>query len=101
MLAAGLGGAITGVVLAAIGRHEKNVANGHAVDAMNYYNDAVGSLGGTCQKPAAALPQVEPTPPPEKADKAAKPSDVPTLDEIRNPPPEKPKGSTPTPPDSI
>jgi hypothetical protein len=97
ILAAGLGGAITGVILAAIGRHEKNVANGHAVDAMNYYNDAVGSRGGTCKKPPPQLPEVEPTPPPPPASAppAAPPADVPTLEEIRNPPPEKPKKSDP------
>lgn len=95
ILLAGLGGAITGVVLAAIGRHERNVANGNAVDAMNYYNDAVGSRGGTCRKPAPELPEVEPTPPPPSSAtptaKPAPPADVPTLEEIRNPPAEKPK----------
>ena len=43
---------------------ERNVANGHAVDAMNYYNDAVGSLGATCkdlkyQQPAVVIEPLE------------------------------------------
>ncbi len=50
--AAWLGGgvaiAITGTVLAGLGRKYRNSANGHAVDAMNFYNDSVGSLGATC-----------------------------------------------------
>lgn len=63
ILGIGAAAAITGVVLAAIGRNQKNIANGHAVDAMNYYNDEVGSYGGTCRQPAAPLPQVEPVRP--------------------------------------
>jgi hypothetical protein len=51
ILAAGLGVSVTGLILAAIGKHEKTVANGHSLDAMNYYNDAVGSRGGTCDSP--------------------------------------------------
>lgn len=50
-----IGGALavgaTGIVLAAVGRGYKNDANGHAIDAMNYYNDAVGVRGGTCKAP--------------------------------------------------
>jgi hypothetical protein len=44
----GAGVAVAGVVLAAVGRLERNRANGRAVDAVNFYDDAVGSLGGTC-----------------------------------------------------
>ncbi len=89
-LAIGLSGAITGVVLAAIGRAQKPNANGHAVDAMNYYNDEVGSRGGTCKKPAPKLEEVEPLPP-EPAKKDPKPNDkpdpeIPSLEEIRNAP---------------
>lgn len=32
-------------------------ALGHAVDAMNYYNDQVGSLGATCREPTYVTPQ--------------------------------------------
>ncbi len=39
--AAGLGFAIAGHAL-------RPRANGHAIDAHNFYNDAVGSLGATC-----------------------------------------------------
>lgn len=31
-------------------------AKGHAIDAMNYYNDAKGSLGQTCDEPRTAAP---------------------------------------------
>jgi hypothetical protein len=60
----GAGGAlaVTGVVLAAVGRLERNRANGHAVDAVNFYDDAVGSLGATC----ADLTYPQPTPPPAR-----------------------------------
>jgi hypothetical protein len=37
-----------GIVFGALARRAKNDANGHAIDAMNYYNDAVGSQGGSC-----------------------------------------------------
>ncbi|MFO0593040.1 MAG: hypothetical protein U0441_36195 [Polyangiaceae bacterium] len=82
-LALGLTGAITGVVLAAIGRGQKPVANGHAVDAMNYYNDAVGSRGGTCKKPAADLPEREVVPVQDSPEKKVDPK----LDEDRGPSP--------------
>ncbi|MBK8251953.1 MAG: phage holin family protein [Polyangiaceae bacterium] len=66
ILGVGVFAAVTGVVLAAIGRNQKNVANGNAVDAMNYYNDAVGSYGGTCKAPPKELPTVEPTAKPKR-----------------------------------
>ena len=47
-LGAGVGAAIVGALFAGLGRLHRNRANGHAVDAMNFYNDAVGSLGATC-----------------------------------------------------
>jgi len=47
-LGSGIGAAVVGVVFAAIGRLERNAANGHAVDAINFYDDAVGSLGKSC-----------------------------------------------------
>jgi hypothetical protein len=88
VLAAGLTGAITGVILAAIGRGQKPTANGHAVDAMNYYNDEVGSRGGTCRKPAPKLEEVEPLPPdpPAKKPKAKPDPETPDLDKDRGTP---------------
>ncbi len=47
-LGAGIGSAVAGTVFAGFGRLLKNSANGHAVDALDYYNDAVGSLGASC-----------------------------------------------------
>lgn len=103
VLGLGLTAAVTGVILAAIGRHEKPVANGHAIDAMNYYNDEVGSRGGTCKRPAAPLPEVE-APKPAKTEKKA-PDDKKSpddkleklLDEQRKPDDER-KPTTPTTP---
>jgi hypothetical protein len=51
LLGAGVALGITGVVLAASSLGPKNRANGHAVDAVNFYNDEIGSLGGTCRAP--------------------------------------------------
>jgi hypothetical protein len=47
-LGSGLGAAALGAIFAGVGRLYRNRANGHAVDAINFYNDAVGSLGATC-----------------------------------------------------
>jgi hypothetical protein len=47
-LGTGVGVAAVSVVLTGAGRALRNRANGHAVDAMNYYNDVVGALGATC-----------------------------------------------------
>ncbi len=58
-LGSGLAAGALGLTLSAVSWREKNQANGHAIDAMNYYNDAVGSLGATCQDlryPPAAGP---------------------------------------------
>ena len=55
-----------GTTLAGLSHRLKNHANGHAVDAVNYYNDAVGSLGATCDDlryPAPAGPGPDPAPP--------------------------------------
>jgi hypothetical protein len=59
-LGAGLATAGVGLVFVGIGRLSRNSANGHAVDAINFYNDSVGSLGATCadlRYPAPAGPQ--------------------------------------------
>lgn len=71
-IGAGVASAVLGLVFAITARALKNSANGHAVDAMNYYNDAVGSLGATCDDltyPPSAGPlpgyaPEEPPPPP-------------------------------------
>jgi hypothetical protein len=59
ILGAGLGVSALGITFAAMSRTFRNQAHGHAVDALNYYNDAVGSHGGSCDAPlppAALLP---------------------------------------------
>ncbi len=48
LLGAGLGVAVLGIVLAGASRSAGNQAHGNAIDAINYYNDAVGSVGGSC-----------------------------------------------------
>ena len=48
LLGAGLGVAVLGIVLAGASRSAGNQAHGNAIDAVNYYNDAVGSVGGSC-----------------------------------------------------
>ena len=68
----GLALATVGAVLSGLGQRMRNSANGHAIDAMNFYNDAVGSLGATCDDlrypppagPAPEVPAQEPLPPP-------------------------------------
>lgn len=47
-LGAGVGSGTLGAVFSGTSYLLRNRANGHAVDALNYYNDAVGSLGATC-----------------------------------------------------
>jgi hypothetical protein len=82
LLMAGVGAEVLGLILAGIGRQYKVNANGHAVDAMNFYNDQVGSLGGSCSQaaPGARTPPVEaPAAPAEPAepDDAAPPANAP------------------------
>ncbi len=58
-LGGGLAAGAVGLTLSALSWREKNQANGHAIDAMNHYDDAVGSLGASCQDlryPPAAGP---------------------------------------------
>jgi hypothetical protein len=77
LVGAALGVAVVATLFAGMARLKKNSANGHAVDAMNYYNDAVGSLGATCDDlrypapqpmpeaaPPPAMPEAPPPPPP-------------------------------------
>jgi hypothetical protein len=60
-LGAGVGTAGLAVLAGGLSRMLRNRANGQAVDAMNIYNDSVGSLGATCDDltypPPAARPQ--------------------------------------------
>ena len=71
LLIAGVGAEVLGLILAGVGRQYKVDANGHAVDAMNFYNDEVGSRGGSCSQPAPVAP-----PPPVEAPAAAPPDDA-------------------------
>lgn len=63
ILGAGVAVAVTAVVLGALSRQAKENANGHAFDALNHYNDAVGSLGATCDD-LTYPPPAGPAPPP-------------------------------------
>jgi hypothetical protein len=77
LLGSGVAVGLVGITLALISRGLKNSANGHATDAVNYYNDDVGFHGGSCSfeklEPRrvvvpAAIPepvQEPPAPPPE------------------------------------
>ncbi len=56
LLGTGLAVAVLGIVLAGASRSAGNQAHGNAIDAINYYNDAVGSVGGSCAAQAGAPP---------------------------------------------
>lgn len=101
-LLGGLGAEIVGLVLTAVGRTMKVDANGHAVDAVNYYNDAVGSRGGRCGPNGAEIPK------PPVAEAAPQPAaDGPIYPvpagQLPPPPPVKPwpVQTAPAPPDRI
>lgn len=64
LLLGGIGVEVIGLVMTAVGRATKIDAHGHAVDAVNYYNDAVGSLGGRCGPRGAEMPQTQYVDPP-------------------------------------
>lgn len=69
----GLAADVVGLSFAILSWRSKNHANGHAIDAMNYYNDRVGSLGATCddlahQAPLAPMPAAVTTPAPNQFD---------------------------------
>ncbi|HNN97929.1 MAG TPA: hypothetical protein PKI03_36950, partial [Pseudomonadota bacterium] len=84
-----------GLTLSIVSWRLKNHANGHAHDAVNFYNDSVGSLGATCDDlsypspvgpaPAAAVPPADP---------GAVPSAVPAI-------PGSPPPSLPPPPTTL
>jgi hypothetical protein len=78
----GIATAVTGTVLAGLGRLYRNSANGHAVDAMNFYNDSVGSLGATCDDlryppPLGPIPTIPPSAAPPSPDAPPPPLDAP------------------------
>lgn len=112
ILGSGLVLAISGVVLGGLSRRAKEDAHGHALDAVNYYNDAVGSLGATCddlEYPAPAGPAAEgeaaqppaPAPPsgqvPRYVDPQEQPEAPPAAPEAP-PPPAAPTAPAPTSP---
>ncbi|WP_437925661.1 hypothetical protein WMF37_42500 [Sorangium sp. So ce291] len=113
ILGMGVAVAATAVVLGALSRPEKERAHGHALDAMNYYNDSVGSLGATCDDltyppPAgpeppplpeapAASPEAAPLPAPETAPEAAPRSAPAATPGVESPSPEQ-QMDTPAPP---
>jgi hypothetical protein len=57
----GIGVQVMGVILATFGHSFKEMANGNAVDAVNHYNDAVGSHGGHCRGDTIVMPPREAT----------------------------------------
>lgn len=69
-LGAALGTGVVGLGFSAASFHGRRVAFGHGLDAVNEYNDAVGSLGATCldlrfavpSGPTAPLPYPTPSP---------------------------------------
>jgi hypothetical protein len=62
ILGAGLGVEALAVTFAAVSRGAKRRAHGNAIDAMNYYNDRVGSLGATCDDLTYPAPESEAPP---------------------------------------
>jgi len=66
LLGAGLGVAVLGIVLAGASRSAGNQAHGNAIDALNYYNDAVGSVGGSCAEDLSAAPPIALLPAPTR-----------------------------------
>lgn len=85
LLGAGLGVAVLGIVLAGSSRSAGNQAHGNAIDALNYYNDAVGSLGGSCDDAPGEAPEYVPPPtarlipaPPRPAEPAEAPMEGPS-----------------------
>ena len=97
LLLGGIGVEVLGLVLAAVGRTYKVDANGHAVDAVNYYNDAVGSLGGRCGARGAEMPVAPPAPPEEPDEEEEAPASPAPPPPIR-PVPVDPSALPPPPP---
>lgn len=99
-LSTGIAMAITGVVFGGISRSVKEAAHGNALDAVNYYNDAVGSLGATCDdltypEPAGAEPPATPeTAPPAAPAPVPAPAPSPT-ETLPQPPSPNPPASPP------
>ncbi len=88
LLGTGVGVGLLGMSLALVSRALKNSANGHAVDAVNFYNDEVGFYGGSCDfrppapEPAAvAVPAAVPLAP-VPAPAPALPPSAPATDDV-------------------
>ena len=94
-LGTGLALSTVGLTLSIVSWRLKNHANGHAHDAVNFYNDSVGSLGATCDD-LSYPPPVGPAPPAAAppADAGAVPSAVPAI-------PGSPPPSLPPPPTTL
>jgi hypothetical protein len=102
ILGSGVVVGLLGMTLALISRGLKNSANGHAVDALNYYNDSVGYYGGTCDsKPPPARVIVVPAAIPKAVPPPAEPppaEPAPAQPPPAQPPPEPaPPPAEPTP----
>lgn len=89
LLLGGVGVEVLALVLTAVGRTYKVDANGHAVDAVNYYNDAVGARGGRCSKKGPEIPPTQTVEAPEEPEEeAAPPPPVPSPND-KQPPSDK------------
>lgn len=106
-LLSGLGAEVLGLILTSVGRQQKVEANGRAVDAVNFYNDAVGSRGGRCTRRGAEVPEPPAQEEEEEEGSEAAPATKPILpvppDQIPPPPPVKPwpVQTSPAPPDRV
>lgn len=86
----GIGLGALGATFGGLSWRYKNHANGHAIDAMNFYNDSVGSLGATCadlRYPEPAGPLPEAAPPGGAAPAPDQPAGPPTVAPQLPPPP--------------
>ncbi len=103
ILGTGVAAGLLGITLAIISRSMKNSANGHAVDAVNYYNDDIGSLGGTCKLPPPPLPEVVPAAASEPLRPEPLPAEPPPpeLEQPETPNPEPAEAAQPLPPGSV
>jgi hypothetical protein len=61
-LTSGIATALVGITISGVSRRKGHQANGHAIDALNYYNDAVGARGGQCDRARVELPPAEQLP---------------------------------------
>jgi hypothetical protein len=90
-IAGGLGMSVVGLTFSILSWRYKNHANGHAIDAMNFYNDSVGSLGATCDElvyppSAGPAPPTGPVPLPGAVAPNMSPNMIPSGDPNAQPP---------------